>query len=200
MAFTVPTVQNLADFSGRPFASFTTFANQALIQGVLYFQVVTELIDPPIDPGMAQLAINGILDFSLVTYLEQPYQGIKANPFQSQTVGSTSYSKPVMYMRGNAQANALKGEQTGIMWFDLAVQQLALRTQRGGVFGGAVHMFDTDWSDGVYSCPSGIWLAEDEDEFGCSRRRILGPADINTVTDVFFDWNLQGEDVSGNGG
>lgn len=200
MSWPVPTINDLSTFSGRPVASFSnvSYANESLIQAVLFFQIVTELIQPPdpiADPLENQLATNGILDFALTTYLEQPYQGIKANPFQSQTIGSTSYSKPVLYMRGTAQANALRGEATGIMWFDLAVQQLAQRTQRGGVFGDAIAFFDKDFSDGISH--HRMWLSEEWDEWGNCQRKILGPGDVDTLTQTFFDWNMQGGDFGG---
>lgn len=178
MAISVPSVEQLADFSGRPLYSFGPFAVQALTQATLLMTIMTELNDLPEDPNMQQLMLNGILDYALVTFLDQPFQAIKANPFQSQTIGSTSYSKPVIYMRGNAAANALKGEQTGIVWFDLAVQQLALRTQRGGVFGSATQLFDGCTPDGMYirTFPNGD-------------QQILGPADVDRENIVLFDWN-----------
>lgn len=186
MAIPIPTVEQLSDFSGRPLYSFSPFAVQALTQATLYMSIVTELTDIPVDVLEQQLMTNGILDFGLVVYLEQPHQAVKANPFQSQTVGSTSYSKPVLYMRGNAQANALRGEQTGIMWFDLAVQQLALRTQRGGVYGSAMQVFDGCTPDNLYIRT-----------FANGNSQLLGPADMEQSNLVFFDFN--GDDMGDNG-
>lgn len=179
MSIPVPTVEQLATFSGRPLVFFNPFAVQALLQATLYMSLVTELTDLPVDPTMAQLMTNGILDFALVTYLEQPYQAIKVNPFQSQTVGGVSYSKPVLYMRGTAQANALKGEETGIMWFDTAVAFLALRTKRGGIFGDGTSVFD--------GCtPDGLFIRTNDD----GTTQLLGPADVDRENQLFFDWNF----------
>lgn len=187
MALPVPTVEQLASFSGRPLVFFNPFAVQALIQATLYMSMVTELTDLPTDPMLSQVMTNGILDFALVTYLEQPYQSVKANPFQSQTIGGVSYSKPVVYMRGTAQANALKGEETGILWFDMAVGYLALRTKRGGVFGDALHVFD--------GCtPDNLYLRTLED----GTTQLLGPADLDQGDQIFFDWNFDGMGFNGN--
>lgn len=187
MAIPVPTVEQLSQFSGRPLIFFNPFAVQALIQATLYMSMITELTDLPTDPTLAQVMTNGILDFALVTYLEQPYQSVKANPFQSQTIGGVSYSKPIVYMRGTAQANALKGEETGILWFDMAVGYLALRTKRGGVFGDALHVFD--------GCtPDNLYLRTLED----GTTQLLGPADLDQGDQIFFDWNFDGMGFNGN--
>lgn len=187
MSIPVPSVEDLATFSGRPLVFFNPYAVQALTQATLYMSLATELTDLPTDPTQAQLMINGILDFALVTYLEQPYQAIKTNPFQSQTVGGVSYSKPVLYMRGTAQANALKGEETGITWFDMAIGFLAQRTQRGGVYGDALHVFDGCTPDNLY-----FRILED------GTTQLLGPADLDQGDQIFFDWNFDGMGFNGN--
>ena len=134
MSMPVPTAAQLAQFSGVPLEQYDSFADQALIQSVMFFQVITELTEMPTDPVENMLAYYGILSYADALYLDRAYREIKISPMQSEKLGSYSYSKPSTIFRGTAATNALKGEQTGIVWFDLAVQQLALRTQRGGVF------------------------------------------------------------------
>jgi hypothetical protein len=147
MPIVAPSVAQLSDFSGRPLNSYGPYADQALLQAAVMFMLVTELQDMPTDPFEAQIAQFGILHYADTLVLEQPYQQVLHNPFQSETMGSTSYSKPVAYARGNAATNALKGEQTGITWFDFAIQKLAKRTEFGGVFGEST---DIKWSEEVF--------------------------------------------------
>lgn len=179
MAIPVPSVADLASFSGRSLSSYPSpYSDQALVQSVVFFSVMTELTDMPTDPTEAQLATFGILAYADALVLEQPYQSVTHNPFQSETVGSTSYSKPVMYLRGNLSTYALKGEQTGITWFDLAVAQLAKRTQRGGVFGGYEAI---DFAPELKVC----W----DDNLGTWK--VLGPNEQDDLQQVWFDWNTE---------
>lgn len=192
MAFPTFAVSDLADFSGRPLQSYTPYADQALIQAVVIFMMVTQLTNWPIDTLEQQIAKLGILHYADVLVLEQPFQQVLHNPFQSQTIGSTSYSKPVAYMRGNAQANALRGETTGITWFDLAVQKLALRTEFGGVYGHAETMRMDDN------------MVRHNHETG--EIEIVGPEERDRGQGIFggMDWNSDGwpamENPSSGGG
>lgn len=175
MAWQVQTVAQLATFSGQPREQYGPFANQALFQATLLFQVVTELTDPPVDATDLELANTGILAMADHLYLSQPFREIEASPLQDGAMGSAHWSKPITMVRGSAAANALKGEATGVMWWDLAVQTLSLRTRRGGVFYGGVslmerlepHLVVTDENGNTY---------------------ILGPSDVNN-TPTFFDIN-----------
>lgn len=178
--FPVFTVEQLSDFSGRPIDSYPPYANQALLQAVVIFMMVTELQTWPIDPLEQQIATFGILHYADVLVMEQPYQVTVHNPFQSQTIGSTSYSKPVSYIRGNAQANALRGEVTGITWFDLAIQKLALRTEFGGVYGDAMEM-EMGKSEGD------VWVRHDHKT---GTVKLVGPAERERELGIFgFDMN-----------
>jgi hypothetical protein len=188
MAWPIPTVGEVAAFAGRPLADYPApYSDQAIIQAVVMFRFCTELTDPPLDPDDAQLALFGILQYAEVTILEQPYFAVTHNPFQSQTMGGASYSKPVSYSRGNAQANALKGEQTGVLWFDLAVAQLALRTQRGGVFVGTTTLNMND----------GLVVRTDEIT---GEKILLGPSEVNLENQLWFDWNGDSGADSNSGG
>lgn len=188
-------VEQLADFSGRDINEYPPYANQALLQAVVIFMMVTEVQDWPTDPLEQQIATLGILHYADVLVLEQPYQVAVHNPFQSQTIGSTSYSKPVAYMRGNAQANALKGELTGITWFDLAIQKLAKRTEFGGVYGGGLEI--------EMGRSEGDLMVQHNHETG--RVHLVGPAERNRDMGIFgFDMNAENwpaeENPSGFGG
>lgn len=191
------TVAQLAQFSGRPLQSYTPYADQALIQAVVIFMLVTQVETWPTDELSQNIATLGILQYADVLVLEQPFQQVLHNPFQSQTIGSTSYSKPVAYMRGNAQANALKGESTGIPFFDYAVQKLALRTEFGGIYGMSLDM-EMGHGDGD------VWVRHDH---RTNTLKLVGPAERERELGIFAggdmnaeNWPAQENPGSGGGG
>jgi hypothetical protein len=143
---TVPSVADLATFTGADPASYTSYANAALAQSTLLFMIRSEIYEQSEVDAMPaynqQLEKNGILSMADSIYLQQPYRSVKATPFQTETIGSYTYSKPIEYGRGSAASLALKGEQTGIMWFDLAIQMLAKRDVAGGVYAGQLQCFE----------------------------------------------------------
>ncbi len=116
MTLAPPTVANLAAFTGRPSNAFSDYAIEALAQSTLLFYLATELEQYPDDINLSMLARNGIMDMADRIYLSQPFREATASPYQSETIGSYSYSKTVAAVK--------KGESTGVMWFDLAVSKL----------------------------------------------------------------------------
>jgi hypothetical protein len=147
---TPPTIDDLAAFTGRPAATFGPFATAALEQSALMFSIVTQLSDYPEDPDQAKLASFAIMELADRLVLEQPYQSISASPFQTETIGSYSYSR-VTQTSLKVQA----GARTGLYWWDLAVDQL---TQPGQslVANGGVHVYD----NGIVVDPNGGWMIE----------------------------------------
>jgi hypothetical protein len=171
------TVEQLSQFSGRPLQAYSPYANQALAQAILIFMIVTELRAWPTDQYDQMLATNGILAYADTLVLAQPYSEAVASPFQSMSSGSVSWSKPITQIRGAEQALALQGEATGIKFFDLAVQKLAKRTERGGVFSNSIGM---KWEDEVF--------ARIDHETG--EVQIVGPAQMDSDTFLgWSDWN-----------
>lgn len=118
----VPTIEDLSDFTGRPSDSYGPFAASALRQATLLFSLLTRLTAYPTDPDQAQLASMAILQMADRIYLEQPSAQIKAGPFQSETIGSYSYSKSAQF----AISASAEGSKTGLFWWDLALQQLTV--------------------------------------------------------------------------
>jgi hypothetical protein len=114
-----PTTAELATFTGRDEASFTAFAAQALAQATLLFRLRTKLTDYPADPDLEQLARMAILEMAYKLYLEQPHSEVLASPFSSETIGSYSYSKSATFL------NARQGKDTGLLWWELAMDELA---------------------------------------------------------------------------
>lgn len=161
------TKQDLAAFSGRPEASYKAYAeSSALPQAVLLFKIATCRPTFPDDPDQAALAKMAILSMADHAALAQKYQEAAASPFQSESLGSYSYSK----MAGSAS----RGEKTGVMWFDLAVGQLSLCEENDGVLGGGgIEIFEYDGQFGTAS------VAGDA-------ARLLGPADFDQHTAFMY--------------
>lgn len=118
---TAPTVGDLAVFTGRPATGFGDYAAQALEQAALMFTVGTKLSDYPDDPDKAKLARFAIMEMADRLLLEQPYAQVKANPFQTETIGSYSYSRATQTTKTVAQ-----GLKTGLFWWDTAIDELAV--------------------------------------------------------------------------
>lgn len=117
----VPSLVDLADFTGRPAAVLGDFAPQALAQATLLFTVVTKLSDYPADPDGKLLATYAILEMADRLLLEQPYASIKAGPFQTETIGSYSYSRSTV-----TATKVQTGVKSGLFWWDLAVDELSV--------------------------------------------------------------------------
>lgn len=143
MSIASPSLSELAAFTGRASNTFGNFASEALTQATLLFVLATELNDYPNDPMLAQLAKNGILDMADSIYLSQPYKESIASPFQSESIGSYSYSK--------LTRNVKKGDATGVTWFDMAVSRL--RSANSGI-GASGSIEGMEW-DGIEDGPNG---------------------------------------------
>jgi len=117
----VPTIDELSDFSGRPADSYGPFATSALRQATLLFSMLTRLTEWPTDTDHAELALMAIVQMADRLYLEQPNAQMKAGPFQSETIGSYSYSKAQQI----AVTASNNGSKTGLYWWDLALELLA---------------------------------------------------------------------------
>lgn len=153
----VPTVDQLADFTGRPVASFSGFAVNALTQATLMFQTLTKLSAMPDDPDLAQLARYAIVEMADRILLEQPYSSVKGSPFQTETIGSYSYSKITPTSK-----TAQQGSRTGLFWWDLAIDELmvpgssvlahgSVKVLPDGLFQdgeGTYHVLDAAQADG----------------------------------------------------
>jgi hypothetical protein len=132
MTLAPPTVADLATFTGRSSNAFGQYVYQALDQATLLFYLATDRTEYPSDSNLAMLAKNGILEMADKIYLSQPFQEAMASPFQSETIGSYSYSRTVAAVK--------KGDATGVMWFDLAVNKLKSEDTAIGASGSIVGM------------------------------------------------------------
>jgi hypothetical protein len=185
--YPIPTVSQLAAFSGRDESTYTGYANSALLQATLRFTHITEISDPSQIPSynaISQadnqlLATQGILALADNIYLQYPYQQVIASPLNNESAGSYNYAKAAYggasgsMSRMAPAALELSLEKTNIVLFDMAIQMLSLRTRAGGVFHDAVSVFD----EGESRQPQlgGTLFFEADD----GRRWILGPEDHN---------------------
>lgn len=149
----VPTTAELAVFSGRPEGSFSGFAAEALTQATLLFTIVTKLTDFPSEPDAEKLARYAILELADRLLLEQPNASILASPYQSETIGSYSYSKSATAIK------ARTGQAIGLFWWDLAVDELRAAGASDVAYGAIRVEYDE--------------LVRDED----GAYRLVGPAD-----------------------
>jgi len=130
-------VNALATFTGRPVASFTAYATEALEQATLFFKKATCLAGFPDAPDDALLASKAILQLADYFVLSQPFQAVLASPFSSESIGSYSYSKMVSSIN--------RREQTNLLWFDMAVEDLGQCGTMGGLQAmGGIEVFEFD--------------------------------------------------------
>lgn len=185
MTWPVPTPAELADYTGRPLSSYTSYVNSALLQATMMFTVLTDL-NADSYSGMPadfqQLANMGIMAMADYLYLRWPYQQVLASPLQAETIGSYSYSKPVQVTARNAQAIEVSADRTGVDMFDLAVRRLALRRSMSGVFYGQITGFEHTGRDDLAR------VMFDPEE---GRMVLVGPADFNKIDLQFFDLNSE---------
>jgi hypothetical protein len=181
----VPTVEQLAGYTGRPAASYTSYAQSALLQAAVMFTALSEWTADEysaMDPDDQLLANLGVMAMADYLYLRWPYQQALASPLQSETIGSYSYTKPIQEMARNAQALEVTAEKTGVDMFDLALRMLAKRTRANGVFSGQITGFEHFARDDAarirWDEHLGTFVLE-------------GPADKDQVDMQFFDVNAE---------
>jgi hypothetical protein len=139
-----PAVADLATFTGRPVGSFGPYATQALSQATLLFSLITKRTEYPDTAQLEQLARNAIMQMADRLLLEQPHAMVKANPFSSESIGSYSYSKSLVWQK------AKDGGDTGLMWWEFAIDELTL-AGRSLVSTGAIRVVD----NGYYTSDAG---------------------------------------------
>lgn len=140
MGFKTYTRQMLADFTGRPLASFPEayITNSAIPQAQLLFKLGTCLSSPDSLNDDQKLMIDfAILSFADSIHLVAPYQAVKASPFNSESIGSYSYSK--------AAGAVTRGKETGVFWFDKALQELSVCDIMDGIpMSSGIEVFNYD--------------------------------------------------------
>ena len=138
MPYKTYTPQDLADLTGRPVASFREpyTSASAIPQALLLFKMGTCLASPDdLTDDQKQLVDFAIVFMADAIGLASLYATVHANPFNSESIGSYSYSKA-------AQAVANR-EPTGVMWFDRAIEELSIcDTSDGLAMTGGIEVFE----------------------------------------------------------
>jgi len=169
MSLVPPTVIDFSTFTGRASNTFGPFAYEALTQATLLFYLASGIEEYPEDLQLARLAKYGILDMADKIYLSQPYKEASISPFQSETIGSYSYSRLTQAVK--------KGDSTGVMWFDMAVNKL----KAGGTgIGASGSIQGMEW-DGIEHSAEGRNRISGG---GFSRDRFRNSWDIDTIEEV----------------
>lgn len=149
MAYPTITREDIAGFTGRPVASFPQafLEASAIPQALLLFKLGTCIFDPELLTVDQQLLVKfAIMSMADGIHLTAPYQTSLANPFNSESIGSYSYSKTAKAVQ--------EGKETGIMWFDMAVRQLGQCDNVSGDFmRGGIEIYEHDgtFMDGALS-------------------------------------------------
>lgn len=159
-AFPAFDIDDLAQFSGRPDSSYPDpYSDQALMQAALLFRLATGLDATgwPDTADMSELASLAILSLADSFILNQPYQASISTPFQSETIGSYSYSLK------QVRTLVMAGQPTGIPWFDMAVQFLGVSGYLPHVTSSTIEVFYDELP--VYNTSDG-------------NKRVRGPSEI----------------------
>lgn len=140
MAYPTITREDISGFTGRPVASFPQafLEASAIPQALLLFKLGTCIFDPELlTEDQQQLVKFAILSMADAIHLAAPYQTSLANPFNSESIGSYSYSKTAKAVQA--------GKETGISWFDMAIQQLSQCDNVSGDFmRGGIEIYEHD--------------------------------------------------------
>lgn len=140
MPYKTYTRDDLAAFTGRPAASFPLpyVEASAIPQSLLLFKIGTCLASPDdLTSDQQQLVDFAIMSMADAIHLVAPYQTAIASPFNSESIGSYSYSKTAKAIQG--------GQETGIGWFDMAIDQLSVCDDiASGFLYGGIEVFEHD--------------------------------------------------------
>jgi hypothetical protein len=197
----VPTLAQLATFSGRPETSYSSYVTSALLQAAIIFMTVTEVgYNNEADfyaltPDDQLLATQAVLAYADWVYLRQPYQQMIANPAMSETIGGYTYSKPPPVQIRNVQAQELGIGSTGIELWDTAVQYLSKRQRAAGMFFGQLACFERTSS--TEDRDIGVVLRHDP---RTGELMLLGPGDFNKVDIPGFGPDINAQAFPGDPG
>lgn len=170
MGYPTYTVAMLSTFTGRPAAAFRApyTTASALPQALLLFKMGTCIADPSgLSTDEQQLVDFAILEMADSIQLASLYATVHANPFSSETIGSYSYGKVAKAVQ--------KGDDTGIFWFDKAVQELSVCDTSDGIsMTGGIEVFERH---GGYFAPG----------HKGANIEFLSPADVEQSRSFGFD-------------
>lgn len=156
-----PDLDAFALFLTVPVQTLGAADTQALKQSAFLLQLLSGCEDYPTEEPCKTLFDNAIMDMANWMKNTLPFVAAASSPFQSETIGSYSYSKNFR----NVLLSGLKGGDatTGVMWFDLAVSNCGCGLEEDSlVSSGGITVFEHDE----------VYVAAD------GRRWVLGPEDV----------------------
>lgn len=130
MAFPVFTADDLSKFTGQPVQMYGIWVDEAISQAAFLVEVVTGVHD--LDPNDAygqRLYMYSVLEIAGHLYAEQEYWMVNVQPFQSETIGSYSYTKSATSVRIS------NGDLDGLVWLPLYQDYLASIDAAGAASG-----------------------------------------------------------------
>lgn len=119
------TKEDAALVAGVPATDYSSFIDEAIKQATLLFKIGTCLSAWPDNEVDADLARYAVLNMADAIHAAQPWQKVLRSPFNSETIGSYSYSK--------LSTAVSAGLPTGVSWFDLAISKLSVCDQNLGI-------------------------------------------------------------------
>lgn len=155
------TVDDLALFANEIPEYFTEFGEEALAQAEFLVQERTDTFEFPSTERLQRAFKFAILDVALQLYLESYFLKYKNLPFQSEVVGSYSYSKGQ-----TSNTTLLSSYPTGLKWLDILLWIMGKDASIGLPTSGGVHVFDRegvvrvngeDWELGPRDLPVDIF-------------------------------------------
>ena len=174
MPYATYTRQMLADFTGRPLASFPDpfVTNSVIPQALLLFKIGTCLASPDdLTTDQKQLVDYAVLAMADDLHLKAPYAPAMATPFQHESIGSYSYALQ------RVLAKVQEKTKTGVAWFDLAIDQLSVCDDVNGSFAqGGIEVWEHDGR--VTGGPLGHQKGN---------HRFLSPKDLNLLSTFGMD-------------
>jgi hypothetical protein len=148
---------DLANFTGRPPEYYNSnFVMEALAQAGDLFELATERTELPTEGLAGRIAARGVLAMAEAIFEGNNYRDLRASPFKTETIGSYTYTL--------AEGSVLAGIPTGISWFDLAVDRLALST-RTSISNRSVHAFQRPGDTGSIGGHESLIGPADTEEF-----------------------------------
>lgn len=124
MTLSLPTAEELFDFWGADAEADTDRADLLIQLSADLLWLATKIEDDPADPRLANLVKYAILDMAAYLYINRDSINENYSPFNSERIGSYSYSK--MYSRAYSRlSKTITGnEPTGVPLFDRVVDEL----------------------------------------------------------------------------
>lgn len=167
MTMTPPTLEDLVGFTGlaeETYDDVEEYVDEVLQQAVDALRLATGLSAWPDNPGeddglRYRVARYAVMELGEAFLNSRPYRSAAVSPFQSETIGSYSYSKVSAAVRA--------GVPTGLVWFDQA-RDLFAGDGADAIVSVSTHVFET-----------GTFKVLDED----GDTQLLGPADVEVSRD-----------------